>query len=116
MGPQTVLAKLMPERQFNPYDLRMNASYDPSEYEHLGFTNAIKPYLRDYVNYMNKSTYEVIPSDPYWNWKYSSNSSIKYWKSSITDLIITMTHVQKLLIIGGYHDVVTPFFPNRTRP
>ncbi len=110
MGPQTVLAKLMPERQFNPYDLRMNASYDPSEYEHLGFTNAIKPYLRDYVNYMNESTYEVIPSDPYWNWKYSRDSSIKYWKSSITDLIITMTHVQKLLIIGGYHDVVTPFF------
>lgn len=107
MSPAYALSKLIPDRTFNAYDLRMNSS---NNYEEKGFSNAIAPYLREHVNYTNNSPYKAIPDNPFYSWEYSRDSSVKYWKSSISDLIIAMSHEQKLLIVGGYHDSVTPFF------
>lgn len=109
------MTKVMPELSLNPYDARLNipkGAYDITFYEDAAFAAGIKAALPDMFNYNNTAQYkasnfDVIPPA----WKYSRDSEMKYYRSSIPDLIQTLAYDPsiKMLVVHGYYDLVTPF-------
>ncbi len=119
LGMEDFRLTFFPGKAANMYDTRMsvpgdafrNLPYDISFYEDPAFTNAIKPQLSDLANYNSSSIYQVIPDIIIQSWKYQRDPKVKYWKSSIVDLQSAIRDGEglKVLVMGGYTDLVTPF-------
>lgn len=128
LRPSAFTVFLDPAITTNAYDARMHlpgsqysdvgggvdfeSAYDPADYENAGFAAGLKALLPDFVNYSNPSTYEVLGDAPFdlWNWE-ERDPKKPFSRSSIPDLIQTLNYNPdlKILVLHGYHDMVTPF-------
>ncbi|MRG54306.1 peptidase [Phyllobacterium sp. SYP-B3895] len=116
VGPGWVQQSLVPEFKLGRYDARMklpsNAPYDPDEYIDEAFVNQFKSYMKQSVNYTNRSDYSYCCYAIYnWNWPHRGSVG-DLSPSSIPDLreSIALNPELKLLVLHGYEDIATPGF------
>ncbi|CAN7167610.1 hypothetical protein LJR231_000234 [Phyllobacterium sp. LjRoot231] len=115
MSSKKFQESIMPDLSLNPYDTRINVpkgAYDLTFYEDDAFAAGIENALTGMFNYQTASAYKTYNFDVIGPaWKYSRDSSMKYYRSSIPDLVQTLNYDPsiKMLVMHGYYDLVCPF-------
>jgi hypothetical protein len=120
-GPGGYRDALVPNYHLGRYDARMKVSvntrtfsydYEPDDYINDAFTNQLKTFFPDSINYQTESPYEPLNHSAGglgWLWTHRGSVGI-YSPASVADLqeALVYNRALKLLILHGYEDVATP--------
>jgi carboxypeptidase C (cathepsin A) len=128
-APKFVLWSLMPDSEFNAYDLRTRIKYDTDKngkiigipynfdfYDDVGLQADITTYLPEFVNYNSSARY--INASCGADWNSQEHLAFERWEdrfdmgTGLPDIVDTIGYdpTIKLLTVHGYYDAVTPFF------